>query len=104
MDRSRGLQQDANRRQRLHWVACWNLPLLPALLMGRCPPLDVAQRLERPMGIRAMARGMVLAPPPIFRDPSGIWIFSTEGKVLLSYDNCINPVGQFHRHQSLPAG
>ena len=34
-----------------------DLPLLPTLLMGRCPPLDVAQRLERPMGIRAMARG-----------------------------------------------
>ena len=55
------LQQDSTWRRRLHWAARWNLPLLPALLMGAADPLDVAQRLQLPTAQqRLMAQTLAL--------------------------------------------
>ncbi|MCY4172552.1 MAG: CCA tRNA nucleotidyltransferase [Cyanobacteria bacterium MAG CAR3_bin_5] len=61
VDWSGALQQDATWRRRLHWAARWNLPLLPALLMGAADPLAVAQRLQLPMSQqRLMAQTLAL--------------------------------------------
>jgi len=61
VDWSGALQQDATWRRRLHWAARWNLPLLPALLMGAADPLAVAQRLQLPMAQqRLMAQTLAL--------------------------------------------
>ncbi|MXY62310.1 MAG: CCA tRNA nucleotidyltransferase [Synechococcus sp. SB0665_bin_28] len=61
VDWSGTLQQDATWRRRLHWAERWNLPLLPALLMGAAEPLDVAQRLHLPMAQqRLMAQTLAL--------------------------------------------
>ncbi|HBP53378.1 MAG TPA: hypothetical protein DD643_03050, partial [Synechococcus sp. UBA8638] len=61
VDWSGALQQDATWRRRLHWSARWNLPLLPALLMGAADPLAVAQRLQLPTAQqRLMAQTLAL--------------------------------------------
>ena len=61
VDWSGTLQQDSTWRRRLHWAARWNLPLLPALLMGAAAPLDVARRLQLPMAQqRLMAQTLAL--------------------------------------------
>lgn len=61
VDWSGTLQQDTTWRRRLHWAERWNLPLLPALLMGAAEPLDVAQRLHLPMAQqRLMAQTLAL--------------------------------------------
>ena len=61
VDWSGTLQRDTTWRRRLHWAARWNLPLLPALLMGASDPLAVAQRLQLPMAQqRLMAQTLAL--------------------------------------------
>ena len=61
VDWSGVLQQDSTWPRRLHRAARWNLPLLPALLMGAADPLDVAQRLQLPMAQqRLMAQTLML--------------------------------------------
>ncbi len=61
VDWSGALQRDSTWRRRLHWAERWNLPLLPALLMGAAYPLEVAQRLQLPMAQqRLMAQTLVL--------------------------------------------
>lgn len=61
VDWSGALQQDSTWRRRLHWAGRWNLPLLPALLMGAADPLEVAQRLQLPTAQqRLMAQTLAL--------------------------------------------
>ena len=61
VDWSGALQQDTTWPRRLHRAARWNLPLLPALLMGAADPLHVAQRLQLPMAQqRLMAQTLAL--------------------------------------------
>lgn len=61
VDWSGALQRDSAWRRRLRRAARWNLPLLPALLMGAADPLDVAQRLQLPMAQqRLMAQTLAL--------------------------------------------
>ena len=61
VDWSGALQRDTTWRRRLRWAARWNLPLLPALLMGAADPLAVAQRLQLPMAQqRLMAQTLAL--------------------------------------------
>ncbi|SAY40033.1 CCA tRNA nucleotidyltransferase [Candidatus Synechococcus spongiarum] len=61
VDWSGSLQQDPTWRRRLHWATRWNLPLLPALLMGAADPLAVAQRLQLPTAQqRLMAQTLAL--------------------------------------------
>ena len=61
VDWSGTLQQDSTWQRRLHWAARWNLPPLPALLMGAADPLAVAQRLQLPMAQqRLMAQTLAL--------------------------------------------
>ena len=61
VDWSGALQRDATWPRRLIWAGRWNLPLLPALLMGAADPLDVAQRLQLPTAHqRLMAQTLAL--------------------------------------------
>jgi len=49
VDWSGALQRDQTWQRRLSWAERWNLPLLPALLMGAAEPLAVAERLQLPI-------------------------------------------------------
>ena len=61
VDWSGVLQRDSTWQRRLHWAMRWNVPLLPALLMGAADPLGVAQRLQLPMAQqRLMAQTLAL--------------------------------------------